>query len=126
MPISIAPEVIEDVPSVTPIKETVEIITNVPPVPSSTGLNVDLASLLGVSTPVLENIVIFGIIIAIVGLVFVLFWKFIVAGALALFCLVVIAGHKPEDVQAKPPVKIQKQVEETPNYLQKEQPNVSS
>lgn len=120
MPISIAPEVIEDVPSVTPIKETVEIITNVPPAPSSTGLNVDLASLLGVSTPVLENIVIFGIIIAIVGLVFVLFWKFIVAGALALFCLVVIAGHKPEDAQAKPPVKIQKQVEEVPNYLQKE------
>lgn len=124
MPISITPEVIENVPPVAaPVKEVVEEIVTVP---SSTGLNVDLASLLGVSTPVLENIVIFGIIIAIVGLVFVLFWKFIVAGALALFCLVVIAGHKPEDVQAKPPVKIQKQVEETPNYLQKEQPNVSS
>ena len=124
MPISIATEAVEIVPPVAaPVKEVIveQIITT----PSSPGLNVDLASMLGVSTPVLENIVIFGIIIAIVGLVFVLFWKFIVAGALALFCLVVIAGHKPEDAQAKPIVKVQKQIEqiqteENPNHLQKE------
>lgn len=124
MPISIATEAVEIVPPVAaPVKEVIveQIITT----PSSPGLNVDLASMLGVSTSVLENIVIFGIIIAIVGLIFVLFWKFIVAGVLAIFCLVVIAGHKPEDAQAKPSVKVQKHIEqiqtkENPNYLQKE------
>jgi lysylphosphatidylglycerol synthetase-like protein (DUF2156 family) len=124
MPISLATEAVEIVPPVeAPVKEVIveQIITT----PSSPGLNVDLASMLGVSTSVLENIVIFGIIIAIVGLIFVLFWKFIVAGVLAIFCLVVIAGHKPEDAQAKPSVKVQKHIEqiqtkENPNYLQKE------
>jgi hypothetical protein len=45
----------------------------------------------------LEALVLAGIGIAIFGVVFVIFWKYIIAGALVLFCVVVLANHKFAD-----------------------------
>ena len=52
---------------------------------------------------VLETIVIVGIVIAIIGV----FWKIILIGGSALFCLTVLAKHLPP-VEVKPSVEIVK------------------
>jgi hypothetical protein len=50
---------------------------------------------LGISQNTMEMIVFFGIIIAVIGVILVLYWKYIVIGALALGCVAVLANHKP-------------------------------
>ena len=52
---------------------------------------------LGVSQGTMEAIVITGIIVAVVGVVLVLFWKYIIMGALAIGCVAVMANHKSND-----------------------------
>jgi hypothetical protein len=50
---------------------------------------------LGLSQNVLELMVLVGIVVAVLGVVMVLFWKQIVVGSLAVFCVAVFANHKP-------------------------------
>lgn len=50
---------------------------------------------LGFTQNTMEMIVFVGIIIAVIGVVLVLYWKYIVMGALALGCVAVMANHKP-------------------------------
>ena len=49
---------------------------------------------LNLSQNVLEALVIIGIFIAVAGVILVLYWKYIVMGALALGCVAVMANHK--------------------------------
>ena len=49
---------------------------------------------LGLSQNVLEALVIFGIFVAVIGVILVLYWKYIVMGLLALGCGAVMANHK--------------------------------
>ena len=65
----------------------------------------------------LESIVIFGVIAAVVGTVFYLFWKQIIFGGMALLCLVVLANHKPSnptvpEVKVEVPVEVKDEVKD--------------
>lgn len=51
----------------------------------------------GLSQDILETIVLCMIGAAVLGVVLVLYWKFIIAGAAAVFCIVVLANHKVPD-----------------------------
>jgi len=42
----------------------------------------------------LETLIIVGLITAVVGVVLVMFWQYIIFGLLGLFCVVVLANHK--------------------------------
>lgn len=69
---------------------------------------------LGFSQNALELMVLSLIGIFILGAIVVLYWKYIVAGALALGCVVVMANHKSETpAPVKPPVveKVEKKEE---------------
>lgn len=52
----------------------------------------------GASQQMLEYIVIFGVLAVVIGTVFVLFWKQIVVGIMAVLCLAVFANHKPSEI----------------------------
>jgi hypothetical protein len=43
---------------------------------------------------ILETLIIVGLITAVVGVVLVMFWQYIIFGLLGLFCVVVLANHK--------------------------------
>ena len=51
----------------------------------------------GLSQTFLQSFVIVGIVVLVVGVVFVMFWKYIVMGCAALLCIVVLANQKPQD-----------------------------
>ena len=57
----------------------------------------EMTKMFGVSQGMLETIVLCGIAVAVLGVVLVLFWKFILAGVGVLFCFVVLANHKPAE-----------------------------
>ena len=57
----------------------------------------EMTKMFGVSQSMLETIVLCGIAVAVLGVVLVLFWKFILAGVGVLFCFVVLANHKPAE-----------------------------
>jgi hypothetical protein len=71
---------------------------------------------LGLSQNTMEMIVFVGIIIAVIGVVLVLYWKYIVMGALAVGCVAVMANHKPvvSNVDKKEEVINQVKPVETP------------
>lgn len=70
---------------------------------------------------VLEYVVIFGLLALVFGTILVMFWKYIVAGLAAVFCVVVLANHKTPPVQTpEPPVKVEQSV--TPTEKIVEQP----
>ena len=56
-----------------------------------------LTNMMGLSQGSLELIVLCGIVVAILGTVLVFFWRYILAGVGALFCVVVLANHKPSE-----------------------------
>ena len=78
---------------------------------------------LGLSQSAMEMIVFVGIFVAVVGVVLVLYWKYIIMGALAVGCVAVFANHKPTEKNIVPPVVEKKEEvlnhvkpsEETPN-----------
>lgn len=51
----------------------------------------------GLSQDILETIVFCMIGAAVLGVILVLYWRFIIAGAAAVFCIVVLANHKVPD-----------------------------
>lgn len=55
----------------------------------------ELIKMMGISQGNLEVLILCGIAVAILGLVLVLYWKYILAGVGVLFCVVVMANHKP-------------------------------
>lgn len=57
----------------------------------------EMTKMFGVSQSMLETIVLCGIAVAVLGVVLVLFWKYILAGVGVLFCFVVLANHKPTE-----------------------------
>jgi hypothetical protein len=52
---------------------------------------------MGLSQGNLEILVLCGIVVAILGTLLVLYWKYILAGIGMLFCVVVLANHKPTE-----------------------------
>jgi uncharacterized membrane protein YuzA (DUF378 family) len=55
---------------------------------------------------VLEYVVIFGLLALVFGTILVMFWKYIVAGLAAVFCVVVLANHKtPQPTESQPAVQ---------------------
>jgi hypothetical protein len=67
---------------------------------------------LGLSQGTLEIIVFLGIIVAVIGVILVLYWKYIVMGALALGCVAVLANHKStvKDVTPLPVIEKKEEV----------------
>ena len=59
---------------------------------------------LGLSQSTMEIMVFVGIFVVVIGVVLVLYWKYIVMGALALGCVAVMANHKPTVKDVVPPV----------------------
>jgi len=59
---------------------------------------------LGLSQNTMETMVFIGIFIAVIGVILILYWKYIVMGALALGCVAVLANHKPSVKDVVPPV----------------------
>jgi hypothetical protein len=59
---------------------------------------------LGLSQNTMETMVFIGIFIAVIGVILILYWKYIVMGALALGCVAVLANHKPNAKDVVPPV----------------------
>ena len=59
---------------------------------------------LGLSQSTMEIMVFVGIFVVVIGVVLVLYWKYIVMGALALGCVAVLANHKPTAKDVVPPV----------------------
>ena len=55
----------------------------------------ELIKMMGLSQANLEVLILCGIAVAILGLVLVLYWKYILAGVGVLFCVIVMANHKP-------------------------------
>jgi hypothetical protein len=55
----------------------------------------ELTKMLGISQGSLEILVLCGIGVAILGTLLILYWKYILAGIGVLFCVVVMANHKP-------------------------------
>jgi hypothetical protein len=66
---------------------------------------------LGISQNILELMVLVGIVVAVLGVVMVLFWKQIVVGSLAVFCVAVFANHKPTVTESTTVQKIEKREE---------------
>lgn len=55
---------------------------------------------------VLEYVVIGGVLALVFGTILVLFWKYVVAGLAAVFCVVVLANHKtPQPTESQPAVQ---------------------
>ena len=84
---------------------------------------------LGFSQSAMEMIVFFGIIIAVIGVVLVLYWKYIIMGTLAVACVAVMANHKPvvkESVEKKEEVinQVKPEVEPTKPSETSEKPHV--
>ena len=78
-------------------------------------------STLSFNQNVLEYVVIFGILALVFGTILVMFWKYIVAGLAAVFCVVVLANHKtPQTTPETTPVKVEQSL--TPNEKITEQP----
>ena len=71
----------------------------------------------------LEYIVIFGILAVVIGAVFVMFWKQIVVGIVAILCIAVMANHKPQEVPMQPK-QIEKPVEIIPESVPEAKPEV--
>jgi hypothetical protein len=59
---------------------------------------------LGLSQSTMEIMVFVGIFVVVIGVVLVLYWKYIVMGALALGCVAVMANHKSTVKEIVPPV----------------------
>jgi len=70
---------------------------------------------LGLSQSAMEMIVFVGIFVAVIGVILVLYWKYIIMGALAVGCVAVMANHKPTEKNIVPPVVEKK--EEVLNYV---------
>lgn len=51
----------------------------------------------GLSQPMMEGIVIIGVIAVVLGAIFVMLWKQIVIGIMVVCCVAVMANHKPND-----------------------------
>ena len=66
---------------------------------------------LGLSQNVLEALVIVGIFVAVAGVILVLYWKYIIMGALALGCVAVMANHKSTVKESTPSPVIEKKEE---------------
>jgi len=55
---------------------------------------------------VLEYVVIGGVLALVFGVILVMFWKYVVAGLAAVFCVVVLANHKtPQPTEVQPLVQ---------------------
>jgi hypothetical protein len=78
---------------------------------------------LGLSQQMLEYIVIFGVLAVVIGTVFVMFWKQIVFGIMAILCIAVMANHKPQEVPT-PPKQIENPVEIIPQIVPEAKPEV--
>jgi hypothetical protein len=70
---------------------------------------------LGLSQSAMEMIVFVGIFVAVIGVILVLYWKYIIMGALAVGCVAVMANHKPTEKNIVPPVVEKK--EEVLNHV---------
>lgn len=57
----------------------------------------ELSKMIGISQGNLEMLVLCGIGVAILGTLLILYWKYILAGIGVLFCVVVMANHKPTE-----------------------------
>lgn len=61
------------------------------------------------SQPILEYVVIFGVLAIVVGTIFVLYWKHIVVGGMALLCVAVMANHKTPEIKQEVKTEQKKQ-----------------
>jgi hypothetical protein len=66
---------------------------------------------LGLSQSTMEIMVFVGIFVVVIGVVLVLYWKYIVMGALALGCVAVMANHKSTVKEVTPTPVIEKKEE---------------
>ena len=63
----------------------------------------EFVNITGMSQNMLEVVILGLIAAAVLGVVLVVYWKFIIAGAAAIFCLVVLSNHKMPELE-KPQV----------------------
>lgn len=68
----------------------------------------EMTKMLGMSQGMLEGLVLSGIAVAVLGVVLVLFWKYVLAGVGVLFCVVVLANHRPTEEPKEEIVSIAK------------------
>lgn len=66
----------------------------------------EFMSTTGMSQGTMETIVLSVIAVFILGFILVMYWPFIIAGAAALFCVVVLANHKVPDAPKPKPVEV--------------------
>ena len=82
---------------------------------------VEALTMLNMSQKAMEYLVGFGICIAVVGVILVLYWRFIIFGAFGLFCCIVLANRHvdvPVDTAQKVPVKQEQKIEQSEDEKQ--------
>lgn len=76
----------------------------------------------GFSQSMMESIVIIGILVVVVGIVFIVLWKYIVAGIALMFCFAVLANHKtpepPKEKVVEVITEMKEVIPETPPVIQ--------
>lgn len=81
----------------------------------------ELINATGISQSTMEGLVLSVLAIIVLGVILILYWPFVIAGAAALFCVVVLANHKVPDI---PKPKIVEVVEERPPVVDTRSPPV--
>jgi len=78
-------------------------------------------SAFSINQNVLECVVIFGLLALVFGTILVMFWRYIVAGLAAVFCVVVLANHKTPQtpVPETTPVKVEQSLAPTEKVEEK-------
>lgn len=66
----------------------------------------EILSATGITQGGMETFVLGTIVVLILGFILVMYWPFIIAGAAALFCVVVLANHKVPDVPKPKAVEV--------------------
>jgi uncharacterized membrane protein YuzA (DUF378 family) len=79
---------------------------------------------LSINQSVLESVVIFGLLALIFGTILVMFWKYIVAGLAAVFCVMVLANHKSPQPADSVPVKVEQSLKSTEKLEEKPLQNI--
>jgi hypothetical protein len=65
----------------------------------------------GLTQRSMELFVLLGICVSVIGFLLVTYWRYIIFGGFAIFCVVVLANQKPEDAQTVATQKQEKPVE---------------
>jgi hypothetical protein len=78
----------------------------------------EVPNILGFPQKSLEMLVLYGIGISVIGTILVLFWRYILFGAIGLFCFVVMANSTNPTTETKTPTSVIKQEPISENELE--------